>query len=307
VHAFDATPRSVSVLALYRVVVNILPAYLIAQTAITQRAKDIASLRVRRTIDEGVGFGPVPDDLKGEFEAIVTGFQEVVSKTESHENLARGNRGWKELMLDSSPRIRGGVEAILVTQITMAWTAFESLATDLWIEAVNARPISLGYKALIAPPSRQDRPERIHPTTSITDEKHSIDSIRIDVLRRHRFNLENKIGAVVWSSRKFNFNRLNGIQYAYSLMFGEGAKSVFKKYDRMRIAEAVRNLLVHKGGVVDEQFRDRVKKDSSLSKLNENDRLPIDGTLALDLTDTSVRCGIDLIEMVDTWLSDNSE
>jgi hypothetical protein len=34
--------------------------------------------------------------------------------------------------------------------IVGAWTAYETLATDLWVNSVNERPMSLGVNALLA-------------------------------------------------------------------------------------------------------------------------------------------------------------
>src|SRR2546423_1599167 len=36
-------------------------------------------------------------------------------------------------------RTRGGLEMLLASTLIATWTAFESLATDLWVEAVNRR------------------------------------------------------------------------------------------------------------------------------------------------------------------------
>src|SRR4051812_44221578 len=49
-----------------------------------------------------------------------------------------------ERYIASIPVVRDGFKPLFSSIIIGGWTAFESLATDLWIEALNIRPKSLG-------------------------------------------------------------------------------------------------------------------------------------------------------------------
>jgi hypothetical protein len=51
--------------------------------------------------------------------------------------------------------------------------------------------------------------------------------------------------------------------YAYAVLFGDAARKVFKKHnDALLILEAIRNVLVHKGGLIDGPFQERARRTS---------------------------------------------
>lgn len=129
---------------------------------------------------------------------------------------------------------------MLNSMISNIWTAFEAFATDLWIEAVNLRPMTLGANA-IAAPKHSDRNKPQKPKSDKA-------SILADA----------KIGTEIYRKRKFNFGRLRGIRYAYEVTFGETMYKVFRPKDTLGL-ELLRNLIVHKGGIVDQIFLDAVK------------------------------------------------
>ena len=44
-----------------------------------------------------------------------------------------------------------GIKGLLSGVLVGSWTAFETLATDVWVEAVNQRPMSSGVSAWMSP------------------------------------------------------------------------------------------------------------------------------------------------------------
>ena len=108
----------------------------------------------------------------------------------SEDQVKRSQERFNELLNEPMPQVpyeKGREEvARLVEQVTRSggkvgedailslmsalligsWTAFESLASDLWVAACNCRPMSLGVKALLAQKGRQQVGEPLHPTTT---------------------------------------------------------------------------------------------------------------------------------------------
>ena len=195
-----------------------------------------------------------------------------------------------------------GALSLLSAMTTGAWTAYESLATDLWIAAVNLRPNDLGVNALLAKENAKGEAE---PTP-----------FSLNILRKYKFDLANSLGTMIWRERKFNFNALDGIKNAYFSTFcirdnkgnrrgvPEEVKSWFPSSASadLAILEAIRHSLVHRGGLPDPSFRERVKGCPVLKDLNDGDRIPLNGVMV----STHIKCVLEqtkmLLEGVDKWL-----
>ena len=137
-------------------------------------------------------------------------------------------------------------------------SAFETLAADLWEHSLNARPAVIG-KAVAS--------------------RSGAKTVEFSVFGTHGFNLESVAGTV--SKKKYDFQRLEGIQEAYEHAFG---KILFKPqadgWERMlsqkgvRSAAAVRNVLVHRGGVVSKKFKQQTQHQ-------ETDNIVVDARRSL--------------------------
>lgn len=215
-------------------------------------------------------------------------------------------------------RLFDGFDSIFSSMIVGAWTAFETLATDLWVTAVNLRPMSLGVNALRAP--RGDTADN-NGTEMEVSENDKYHPMNLDILQEYNFNLSSSLGTMIHSKQKFNFNKLRGIRNAYLQAFCYYAKSSRKAalpevkawfagedYKELGTLEAIRHVLVHRAGKVDRAFLDRVKaireegRDSPLSTLQLNDKIPLDGHLVNQYISVAVRRGAILVQGVDKWL-----
>ncbi len=205
--------------------------------------------------------------------------------------------------LDKSDAFQIAVDATLSSGLIGIWTVFETFATDVWVEAVNSRPMSLGEKALLAPKPHVEDGEPIFPRGDSAEKRP--DSVKLDLLRKHGYNLSNSLGTIMERNGKFKFSRLQGIRQAYIAVWGDPVKAIFQTYDDLKFLEAVRNVLVHRGGIVDKPFKERVKNDPVLSKLAEDDALPVDSAMLSRFTKGVRGCTGDLLAFVDSWLSDN--
>ena len=141
-------------------------------------------------------------------------------------------------------------------------------------------------------------------------------SIKLDILKEYEFNLGSNLGTMLHNKKKFDFNSLDGIQYSYQQTFlfcdNSGrrvtlpeAKAWFSgdDYKELVILEAIRHVLVHKGGQADKAFLDRVKnRDLAFSALQLNDRVLLDGLMAQKYIGAAVKRGVILIGGINEWL-----
>lgn len=185
------------------------------------------------------------------------------------------------------PHLAPGLSSMLSAQIIGAYTAFETLAKDLWIAAVNGRPAKLGSRVEVV------RSQQI-PLTQ---------------LQQYDFNLKQHMGDLLEGDGKgkVRFDSIDSIRESYAAAFAESAfVKVLNKPELFGLSE-VRNLLVHRSGIADRKFVSRMKSNSDWSHTPAGTILPLNGALAAKLTTTAVQCSIELARGVDCWLVANPE
>lgn len=207
--------------------------------------------------------------------------------------------------------VSSGFHALLGSQLVMAWMAFESLAADLWVAAVNARPRSLAVNVLSA--STQDTAPKDDPTPQ--QERQYEISLNVDALKLAQFNLVEKMGDILKDRKRVSFLSLDGIEKAYLAAFRSppGQKNARPSHNltdlldeyrqRLFTLSKMRHLLAHKGGVLDKKFIDEVKSHSPELTSSPDGRLPLSGPMVRDYTNAAFRAGGDLIKFVDNWLA----
>ena len=227
------------------------------------------------------------DNIKGQFDRADSNFNEFYQKI--------------------PPMGAKGVEALLFSAMIQAWTTFESLGTDLWVQALNTRPIPLAVSAINnqlskdesgAPDSVQGKNPKLEFIQGLLEEDH--ETIR-------------EAGAVVKRTKKFDFSRLRGIRAAYRCAFGADAESLFKTppFDDLDVLEGIRNVIVHRAGIVDSSYRKRVSdgtekyKKHNLHTLSLGSRIPINGEITKAMIDSMTKSSGLLFEFVDKWFSDH--
>lgn len=211
----------------------------------------------------------------------------------------------------SESDIRIAFETILFSVLTGTWTAFESMAVDLWVAALNAHPGGLSElrgrrarKKAAAKARQAGEGTEILQASTETAEGAKID---VSLLRRHHYDLSGRMGTIL--KRRFEFSRLRGVRDAYTAAFDVDFEAVDASLSNRDLdaLEAVRNVLVHRGGLVDDMFADRVKRIPGLSDFKEGDPLQVDGALVSSMVNSVVGSCIALIKAVDEWLVTNSE
>jgi hypothetical protein len=218
--------------------------------------------------------------------------------------------------------LKDQVEMLMFNQIVSSWTVFETLAEDLWRTAINQCP-----RWLIDFNGDQHRIARlatkVPQETEIEDEETgaadvqgaSLKSIALGDLCKIIFSsassssIHNRLGDLVVG--KFKFTTLRGIRRAYGTAFSEraraasGAREAIDKSlsdDGLDVLKTLRNLIVHKDGVADEEYT------KASSNLPENLRLKIGERLrpTVEIAHAAINAVIGstrrLIAGVDEWV-----
>jgi hypothetical protein len=203
---------------------------------------------------------------------------------------------------DTTPeKTTRGCDTILVAMTVGSWTAFETLAGDLWEQCLNARP-RLGFVALDAEPAPADD-DAIKETKR--DRKFSIP---INLLRQWNYNVRNRMGSLVRS--KWIFTRRREALDAYVKAFGKTERQRFEtifESDGLKWLAATRHCLVHRGGIADPDFRKQVTGHRVLAAIKERFPIVLSGDLVREFVEDVVRQGTALITFVDEWLTNNAE
>jgi hypothetical protein len=200
------------------------------------------------------------------------------------------------------PFAQWGLEALYSSAMVQLWTAYEALATDLWVEAVNLRPRPLAVRAAGSDVRGEE------PSEVVARDRGK--NLPVKLLQKYGFDVSRVMGTVLKETRKFDFNSLTGLRDAFAAVFGDEVKKTHfqgEDHDLMSWLEAVRNVIAHRGGRADETFVSRVKRaPPPLSELKEGDQLSLDGAVVARFGEASVRASLALLQYVDQWLTANS-
>jgi hypothetical protein len=175
--------------------------------------------------------------------------------------------------------------ALLFAGTASAWAAFECAAKDAWIAALNLRPLQL------AQPAFGSLPE------DVGGEGISGRQIGVGLLARHGFDLRDKLGTLL--APKFDFTSVSGIRAAYSAAFGKQADHGNALADpALGVLEATRHLIVHRAGLIDEEYRRRTGDTTPAGQ-----SLRLNAPRVSELANAAVSAGCKLLGAVDTWLT----
>ena len=194
----------------------------------------------------------------------------------------------------------GSVLDLMAQQLVMVWTAFESLAGDLWEACLNARP-QLGYAALGAVPAPQSEEE--------ADKKRRVKfEMPLSLLESFGFDVRNKRGTVLRRHQRWNFSSRREGREAYLTVFEKPHHAVIRAAlddKRLRWLVAVRNAIVHAAGKADASYAELAAGHPVLSKVIAGARVPIDGALCGELVPAGLACCRVLLQFVDGWMASN--
>jgi hypothetical protein len=179
-------------------------------------------------------------------------------------------------------------------ELVLSWTAFETLAGDLWEAAVNAHPEALAQMS--ANRQQQSRQAKLESK-----------QISINELAKHKYRIRSKMGTILRNTRG-NFQTVKGIADVYTSTFLDqykAGKQEFWRDNRVISASAVRNVIVHCSGKVDASFVKQVKGDQLFSQYKIGDQFRLDGEVLHKLVNGLCTFAADLVVSVDNYLEQN--
>jgi hypothetical protein len=195
---------------------------------------------------------------------------------------------------------------IMSSQLILSWSAFETLANDLWKEAVNAHPGTLALmKAKKEKGISNQKAE--NEKQKIEQEKRETTLVPMWLIERHGFDVSKCIGNIL-AVKYGGMRSLDEIADRYVSTFPRGCIAgniEFWNDEHIRASSAVRNLLIHKAGKVDKEFKEQRGKYAELACCDIDDQLFIDGKLVSDLIRGMVAFTKRLIVAVDEWIVNN--
>jgi hypothetical protein len=246
-------------------------------------------------------------DLSERLNAKITQFMEKLIIVDQHDDnvvathkLERVISNLDVLDVYLEGTISPAIEAVLHSVVIGAWTAYETMAADLWESCLNARP-RLGFVALDAEPSPLDDEEK-------TERKQKVKySLPVKLLRKWDYNLKNRMGSLLRG--KWDFSRRDQAADAYRKAFGKDNDTLNNIIDDINIRwlNATRNVLVHRAGEADAEFVKLVATHPILGTIKETELVKLDGKLVRELIEVAANKGVQLLQFVDNWLITNND
>ncbi len=187
--------------------------------------------------------------------------------------------------MSSLPQIENSLRALVFSGISISWAAFESLAKDLWIAALNTRPRELAQTAFSRLPDSADQNELTRKY------------VPVGVLARYGFDVRDKLGTIL--EARFDFTSYSGIRTAYSSAFGnDGELPIIFGNSSPGTLEAMRHLVVHRAGYVDEEYTRRTGQKFPMGSI-----LQVPGRQFSELIKATAKVSCDLALHVDGFLA----
>jgi hypothetical protein len=182
------------------------------------------------------------------------------------------------------------LEALLSAQIIYGWTAFETLVTDLWKVLLDK------YSAWFEPNLVKAKSK--YKFRNLVD----IENAYLDA-----FFPKTKLPKI---ERSFHMGGLaNRAPVPHLVISYSGSGQAFAdfsplfKHEGIKLAHALRNILVHTGGIVDQIYLDRIRDIRWAPTAPLEKRITIDGSIVAILTDCIAGSGSQLMQAIDLLVS----
>jgi hypothetical protein len=213
----------------------------------------------------------------------------------------QGRNNIDKMVAENPDGVKDGVRMLLDSHIISAWTAFESLVEDLWIQCLNARP-RLAFIAINAEPLANDDDD-----VKDKKDKKKIE-IPVRMLREPGFDIGKHLGDIIAKSEKWNFARRESAIDAYREVFCKLAPKIPEIIASKELfwLATLRNSLIHDAGIADERFERHMNSHPIFKTIKPNDPIPLNGVLVSEMVNLVVNKGTQLIEEMNNWLTKNS-
>lgn len=177
-----------------------------------------------------------------------------------------------------------GSDALLGAVIINGYSAFESLAEDLWIEGLNE--CQMAARQWIA--------------------KNLDKAAKFGELFGGGLDLTKIFGTRISQVRQVNFSTFSDIEKNYLHAYGTAIMDNFN-HPRMYATEKMRHLLAHRAGVIDAKFIREVKSIPDLADLELGSNLPMSGLVVRGSIDACVSAAVSLLTYVDEFTVTNHD
>lgn len=216
---------------------------------------------------------------------------DVMAQLEKNPEMAKEMASQVEKQLASivakSPDVPASLKALLSVATSALWTAFECLCSDVWVACVNSRPREVIDSVLSQLVVRGDRDD-----VGLTGKQ-----ISVKLLAKHHFDLRACMGEIL--KEKFDFSSVQGAQKAFEVTFPVSLRvsDIFCN-QTLRILEQTRNVIVHRAGIVDEEYVRRTKIAKPVGQ-----SLAVEPSMVEDFGVAVQESGIMLLQGIDCWLA----
>lgn len=166
---------------------------------------------------------------------------------EKDENIVNEASDEINLLINNVAEVRNSYKNLSLNALINVWTIYEAISKDLWIYLVNKYP----HKFI----------SNINKISNPNDSQFSFKSISINDLEKYQFDVSKCMGTIL--SSKYDFTSSNGINKAFSTVLGlkKEKQLITNKY--LFQLENIRHLIVHNGGIIDENFVKKTKYSKS--------------------------------------------
>jgi hypothetical protein len=205
--------------------------------------------------------------------------------------------------------LRTGMQALGASLIIGAYTALECVASDSWVAAVNSRPRTLAKFTLEHPGKKSKR-----KNDGLKNDGQQEPTLPFATLSEHDFDVSAAMGRILVDRDRVSFDSFYDIQDSYLRAFrvaedpklrpNASLSRLFSDAEKdVRTTEAIRNLLVHQGGVVDQKFIDHISKTTiPRESVGLNCELGIDCEMSARHAMSALVFAKSLLVFVDDWL-----
>jgi hypothetical protein len=181
-----------------------------------------------------------------------------------------------------------GIKALLFAVIVESWMAFEILVADLFYEALDHGPsewrINVGRKHKEFSGGSNWEPQKVAPPVV--------------------HDPQENYGSFLKDNDAISFQKFRAIKFWYKTAFGEKAEKLFRDIEGgyIRALSAVRNVILHKGGIADATYKKEIQKFPELNSAEEKKLIRLDGEIVRKLRNAAIALGVELILYIDSVL-----
>jgi len=203
---------------------------------------------------------------------------------------------------------RFAIESMLASMIVGTWTAFETLAADMWVAAVNCHPkilAGLGGSPQAWQNSNSRDDEHDDPDGEQKQPKREDKKISLGLLQGKMDQLTGSFGTLL--KGRYSFQTLPVIRKAYGLAFSKDFSAVKDAlvHTSLDHLAGVRNILVHRSGKADSKFKRQTDGCHHFSRVQAGDIMQLDGDIVCDIVSNATVQAKELIVAVDQWIVDH--